>query len=1164
MTQIKKLVMNGFKSFAKRTELNFGDNFNVILGPNGSGKSNVLDAICFVLGRMSAKSMRVERGSNLIYNGGPNGKRLEKAEVSIEFDNSKKEFPIEGNVKISRIIHQSGQSDYRINNKRTTRQNVIDLLSAAKINPEGYNITLQGDITKFIEMSSNEKRQIIEEISGISIYQEKKLKAESELSKVEEKLKEADIILNERKNYLKDLKKERDQALKYKEMKDKIDQNRATYLNIQLTKKTDELEKIKAQASKINAEVEKANSKIEQYKQKISENKKKSEEISKHIEEKGQKEQIELNREIEGLKVEYEKNKIIFENLQREKEKLSERKTAIENEISDVESKLMLSQSTVKENESLLQAKYKDVEIIKSKIQKIKKDNNLENIGEIEQSLENNDKDIEELSIEANSLREVQQGLLREKDKLALELEMISKEAEKIEGLKKEHKKEINELESKKDEFKKATLLLNNLLNDDSKISLEIGELKKKSIALQERLESLKIKSESIKQSQAFDVSLKKVLELKSKYSGIYGKVSDLATTQAKYSSALDAAAGGSMNYIIVDNDQTATICIKYLKENKLGSAVFIPLNKIRYTEPTPEQNKLAKANGAVDFAINLVKCDPKFKNAFKFIFGSTLVVNDIDVSRRIGIGKIRMVTLDGDLSETSGLMRGGFNKARRVSGFKSEEFSKEIEELEAEVQKIQSQMSKLLREKDRMESEISELRNKKASLEGEIIKLGKSLYLDENTLDVSSSKVDLIKKESKRVDDELSKIVGKISELNKRLASLKIEKQKLKDSISKMKDPAKVAELTTYEETLRRLEREIFEKEPILKLEKDKIESFKKEIEDSKQAIKELDKEETKLGKQLNDLSKKIEGINKEVSQKEGKAEKFYVEFKELFEKRSKLEKENQIIDNEMNSMFSDSRGLEQKYNLLSLQLVQIESEKSNLEKQLEPYGKIEFIKNPDEEQIKKEIARFEMLVESIGAVNMKALEIYDLAEEEYNKFLDKKKTLESEREDVLKLIKSLEDKKKEKFFEIFEKTNENFKKMFSELSTKDSSAYLELENPESPFDGGMSLKVKISGNRYLDLRSLSGGEKSLTALAFIFSVQEFEPASFYVLDEVDSALDKKNSEKLAQLIKKYSRKAQYVVISHNDEMISEGDLLFGASMDKATLTSKIISVRV
>jgi chromosome segregation protein len=741
---------------------------------------------------------------------------------------------------------------------------------------------------------------------------------------------------------------------------------------------------------------------------------------------------------------------------------------------------------------------------------------------------------------------------------------MISKEAEKIEGLKKEHKKEINELESKKDEFKKATLLLNNLLNEDSKISLEIGELKKKSISLRERLESLKIKSESIKQSQAFDVSLKKVLELKSKYPGIYGKISDLATTQAKYSAALDATAGSSMNYIVVDNDQTATICIKYLKENKLGSAVFIPLNKIRYTEPNPDQRKLLATNGAIDFAINLVKCDPKFKNAFKFIFGSTIVVNDIDVSRRIGIGKIRMVTLDGDLTETSGLMRGGFNKTKRVSGFKSEEFSKEIEELEVEVQKTDSHISKLAREKDELESKISELRNTKASLEGEIIKLGKSLYLDENTLDVSSSKVDIIKKEAKRVDNELSSVVGKISELNRKLAGLKIEKQKLKDSISKMKDPAKVAELTTYEETLRKLEREIFEKEPILKLEKDKIEAYKKEVEDSKQAIKDIDKEDSKLAKELNELSKRIESINKEISQKEGKAEKFYVEFKELFEKRSKLEKENQTIDNEINTIFSESRGLEQKYNLLSLQIVQIESENSNLEKQLEPYGKIELIKNPDEEQIKKEIARFEMLVESIGTVNMKALEIYDLAEGEYNKFLDKKKTLESEREDVLKLIKSLEDKKKEKFFEIFEKTNDNFKKMFSELSTKDSSAYLELENPESPFDGGMNLKVKISGNRYLDLRSLSGGEKSLTALAFIFSVQEFEPASFYVLDEVDSALDKKNSEKLAQLIKKYSKRAQYVVISHNDEMISEGDLLFGASMDKATLTSKIISVKV
>src|SRR3989338_8351261 len=235
------MVMRGFKSFAKHTELVFGPNFSCCLGPNGSGKSNILDALCFVLGKSSAKSMRAEKSSNLIYNGGKSKKAAKEGEVSIYFDNSGKRFPTEDSeVKITRIVRQNGQSIYKINDQARTRQEIVDLLSLAKIDPDGYNVILQGDITRFVEMHPIERRMLIEEISGISIYEEKKQKALSQMQKVEERLKEAEIVLAERKTYLKELKKDHDQAQKFQYMSNKISQNQASLLKIQIDRKEKE------------------------------------------------------------------------------------------------------------------------------------------------------------------------------------------------------------------------------------------------------------------------------------------------------------------------------------------------------------------------------------------------------------------------------------------------------------------------------------------------------------------------------------------------------------------------------------------------------------------------------------------------------------------------------------------------------------------------------------------------------------------------------------------------------------------------------------------------------------------------------------------------------------------------------------------------------------
>ena len=304
MTIINRLTIHGFKSFAHKTDVPFDGRYNCILGPNGSGKSNVGDALCFVLGRLSAKSMRAEKASNLIFNGGKDKKPSSSAYVEIAFDNKHKIFPLEASeVIINRAINKDGSSVYRVNGQKKTRTEVLDVLGMAKINPEGYNIILQGDITRFVDMPTMERRKIIEEISDVAVYEEKKHKALLELQKVEEKLNNADIILAERKTYLKELKKDRDQALKFKELKDKIDSNKASYLHLQMKERETVKQGHDAEIAKQQEKVKALEEKMNSLRKKADEHKTEIAKINKEIEQKGEKEQLKVHRQIEDLKV---------------------------------------------------------------------------------------------------------------------------------------------------------------------------------------------------------------------------------------------------------------------------------------------------------------------------------------------------------------------------------------------------------------------------------------------------------------------------------------------------------------------------------------------------------------------------------------------------------------------------------------------------------------------------------------------------------------------------------------------------------------------------------------------------------------------------------------------------------------------------------------------
>jgi chromosome segregation protein len=1164
MTKINRITIHGFKSFAHKTNIVFGDDYNCILGPNGSGKSNVGDAICFVLGRLSAKSMRAEKAANLIYNGGKNGQPASSAYVEVAFCNKNQIFPVEEKeLVIKRIIDKQGSSKYYLNNKKKTRTEILETLNSARINPEGYNIILQGDITRFVDMSPVDRRKTIEEISDVSVYEQKKHKALLELEKVEKQLGDAHIIINERKNHLKELKKDRDQALKYKHMKDNIDSQKATYLHLQIQEKEKEKAIFDEKVGKKEQLVQKNYELIEKYKLDIEEKQKEIVDINQKIEEKGEKGQLVLHHQIEDLKVELTKKNSRISTLKDEIIKLNQRINTLRNDIKEIEQKTVDHNQKVKDIKERIIRKNKEIEQIEKSIFAFKEKNNINSTNEIDQEIEQIDLLIEEKQKEVQDVRTEQQNLLREKDKLEYQLENLDEKIKKVAEVKKENKTKILELEQKKKEFKNSTLELNQCLDKDSSYAAQLNNAKNNLKQIYEEQDKLEAKSRSIKASLSNNQAVTNIIENKERFEGVYGTISELGQVNKRYALPLEYAAGPKMQNIVVENEKVAADCIKYLQTNKLGSASFIPLNRVKYREISSEDKQFLKKQGVEDFAINLVSYNSKYKKAFQYIFGNTLVVRDLEVARNIGVGNVKMVTMEGHISEASGVMRGGFLKKISAGGFKEKDTQEELEKISLEINQQLEIIKTIENGRLKNEERISNLRKLKSELEGDIIKLEKVLHLDKDDLDFSADlKKEFIEKLAE-VDKNLENISLKISSLNKILAEKKGIKQTLREKVNNLRNPRLLAQLSAFEESRQSSREEIVRLESELKSNHDKMQDM---IEPEKIKMQEIIDQHIKEIKMFNEeisqLTSDVKIEEKSLNEKVKESQDFYEKYKKMFNFREKLTTEINKITNSIESIREKNRENEIDINKNSLQNAEIKARLSALYEEFSKYKEFELVKNKTIEELKKEVDRAEIAISQMSAVNMKALEIYEKVEEEYNKLVEKKASLEQEKTEVLTLMNEIETRKKENFMVTFNQINENFQRIFSNL-VKKGKAHLELEDPQNIFNEGMNIKVKLSGKRFMDIKSLSGGEKTLTALSFIFSIQEHQPASFYILDEIDAALDKSNSEHLAKQIGDYSKNAQYIIISHQDSIITEANTLYGVSMNENKI-SKITSLKI
>jgi chromosome segregation protein len=1163
-TRITKLVLEGFKSFGKRTEFLFGNTFNAIIGANGSGKSNILDSVCFVLGKSSAKSLRAERSAHLIYNGGKSKQPAKQAEVSIFFDNASKVFPLpEDEVKVTRLVRHNGDSIYKINGKTRTRQEVTELLGSARIDADGHNIILQGDIVRLVEMSPEERRQMVEEVAGVSVYEEKKQQAMAELERVEERLHSADITLRERGRQLDALKQEREQALKHKELTDSVRQHKATLLSLQSGRSKKKLEGYEARSTEHRKRLEEFNAAILTLSEEIRLRKEERERVQAEISSKSNIGQRELNKRVEALKVRHAELKAAAANAAAQLQAIARRREELgksRDELGQSARELDAQRKALEETRDDLQ---RQIETADQRLAAFKQKHGLDETGSMEQRIGELDAQAEAAASELQAVNQQRMLIIRDQDKVDWNIKLIDTQLEKMKEVEAQHQQELEQLRKNQAGLKSAVKELNELLNEDSRRARDLARLSEERKRLADEQAKLEVSAAQAKQAMAGHIATQKVLENRAKFGEIYGTVAELGQTESKYATALEVAAAQRVHSVVVEDDAVAAKAIKYLKSQKLGTATFLPLNKIKPVSRDASLRKLEEEPGVHGFALDLITFDPRFTNVFSHVFGNTLVVESIDIARKLGVGRARMVTLDGDLCEVSGAMHGGFYHKKSAGVFRDKELNDRLSRVRGEFLKVEGDINSLDESRAKASERITELRQKKAALEGDIIKAQHALHLQPDEADAGAmSKEELLKRQAE-LDGQLRALDDEIAEKNRALADLKIEKTNLRMKLDERRSPGIIAELRTIEASRKeleegklRIEGELrgFEQRPGIERDAEGIEA----------ALRQAEADEKRFTAEHEAASKESRTVGAELKEKEAQLEQFHAQFSQLFKRQAALEDEIDGRDKQRLEKMAKAGEEEVSLNVISERETNLRAELARLEAEYVQYEGVALLDEQEEEKLIVAIPKLEQQLMAIGPVNLRALSVYELAEKEYGELKAKRDSIDKEKEDVLKLMAEIEGRKRELFLTTFTALAQNFSRTFSQLTTKGAEAGLELESPEDPFMGGLRIKVKLAEGKFMDIRSLSGGEKTMTALAMLFAIQEYEPASFYVMDEVDAALDKHNSEKLAMLIRNYAGRAQYLLITHNDAVLSAAEVVYGVSMKADEGMSKVVSLRM
>ena len=1160
---IKQLEIDNFKSFANKSEIPLLKGFTTVSGPNGSGKSNIIDSVLFALGLANASELRAENLSHFI----STYTKRNDAFVKVTFGDTENGEDLTIGRKI-RKTSQGYASTYYINDSVTTLTNVHAVLEKYNVTPNSYNVMMQGDVMGITNCTPKNRRKIIDEIAGIADFDRRIDQATNELETVEQRVERSTVILNEVDNRLEQLKEEREVALKYQKLREEKQGLESQVSKVKFFDIKRSLEKAHENILEFTKKKKEEEVKNKDLDERLNLIKQKYQEISNLVKEKGEAQQIELKKQEEALKGEIDRknnatnyaDKQIHDGLR----SIENAKNGIENfkkKIEDFKLKIKLKDdeiAVIKENTKTREAELKKIledmtGLNATADQHIEKRNNLRK--QLEDLKDEETKLIQSKLPLESELKTLQRDLEDAKTRLA-ELTEMKENFAANQDLKKTL---VEQLQKEMADFK---IIQQNAMHDLDTTKNEINDLN-----YNIQMASRKIAVMETKKQMAEESNFGRAVDtiMNAKLRGVHAPLVKLGTVDKEFSVAMEVAFGGRMAHIVVDDEHVAGVAIELLKSSNAGRATFIPLNKIK---KAPTRLQLPRDKGVIDFAINLVDFDDEYIDAFYYAVGDTIVVEDLESAKKL-IGKYRMVTLQGELLEKSGSMTGG-TRLRTGLSF-SQNDDEELNKFKDRLKEMEQKLASLENKKTSLEAKLEDVRGKYSDSMSEFSK--SKVELDNmnqnyaNSENILKEKADFIASAEPKIV-ELNNKLDKLEEKNVKIYDDMATCQEAIDEVEKLindKDLKDLKEKTEgVENEIKRLQTKLMTAENDknelnrqISFHENLIETKTEEITNIEHNNVKLEEDKKRYQNDIVELNKKMEELHEQIAQIEEKLGKLLKERDEINAELIELEKQKHIKAADIERIAEQIESFKARRRELEPQL---DNAKKDLEDAGEDVAKLEPIEISIEE-ITSKIQRLEKRMAELGDVNMRALAAYDEVLARQSELKEQIETLSKERKEILERMQGYEQLKKETFMKTYNHINENFKEVFHQLS--EGEGELKLECPDDPLSGGMTIEAQPRDKKLQRLESMSGGEKSLTALAFVFAIQRYMPSPFYAFDEVDASLDTMNVERIAQMVQNQSKETQFIVVSHRRPMIESANRTLGVTQKEKGIT-KVTGIKL
>jgi chromosome segregation protein len=1192
MVHIKQVELSHFKSFGGTTKVPILPGFTVVSGPNGSGKSNILDALLFCLGLASSKGMRAERLPDLV-NHDRSTRGGSEAIVTVTFDLSNDEDPLApeeikvvditsgsepptprlaNDWVVTRRLRVNAQgsytSNYSINGEACNLAELHDQLNALRIYPEGYNVVLQGDVTSIISMNSKERREIIDELAGVAAFDRKIDRAKDTLDEVKEKVEKCNIVAAELVIQRDRLSQDRIKAEKYQRLRTEFQEKSIEEVVLKwknLQQKQSKLEQelgqgkvalsgleqqvtdLQGAIQTTNTEVENLNAKVKALGEErlLAAQAQLATQQAEHRQLEQQQQELTLDRT--NTQTNCQQTAIQLANYEREYHQVTSEQQHLE---TTELAQLRIDRDRAKEQ----------LELTKEKASSIASASTawVEEQTQVSRQIETT---LQSLSKQRTSQAQLVERRSQLTEKIAEQTQQLATISPELET----NQNNVIQLEHQLDRVTgELTILEKKLTAVQTNVDTQL-ETQKRLLQEQRDKQRLvdKLEAQNQAQQEAQGTFATKIIQ-EAKLPGVHGLVAQLGTVDPAYQLALEIAAGGRMGNLVVTDDGVASRAIEILKQKRGGRATFLPLNKIN-PQSLNENAALRATIGFIDYAVNLVDFDREYQKIFNYVFGGTIVFDRLDRARSL-IGRHRIVTLDGELLEASGAMTGGnvsqkstihfgtaaanesaevrtlhqrlteIEQILQVSIEVVNKSNTELRQLSTAVADTRQTQRELKLTCDRNRQDITNSGDRQAQLQAQIFK-------NQQDLDLTVTNLATLEQALPTQESALAVDRAKLTELEK--SGVHSDWQAIQTEIKAQEQQLQQQQqaLTTVEQKLQEIDRQ----RVILT---EKISENQRRTSEERERSATLDRKLTDLHTRLTEIENSIAatkasliileqelGTDKQLRDKaEAQLRQLHLNLQELQWEQQKLTELQQHRQTEIENL-----------------IVQIATQRTELPAEI-PELPAESQTDEYLTALQSQIRLLQKRMEAMEPVNMLALEAYEETNNRLQELSDKLATLEGESTELLLRIENFTTLRFQAFSEAFDAVNLNFQDIFAELS--DGDGFLQLEDPADPFSGGLNLVAHPKGKPVQRLSSMSGGEKSLTALSFIFALQRYRPSPFYAFDEVDMFLDGANVERLSKMIRKQADRAQFLVVSLRRPMIEAADRTIGVTQARGAYT--------